>query len=61
MVGMMLVRSYARGERILDAMRLRGYNGTFAFEGDLFYARRDAHFGALALAALALVAGLEWQ
>lgn len=61
MVGMMLVRSYARGERILDAMRLRGYNGVFAFDGDLAYARRDAHFGVLALVALALVAGLEWR
>ena len=59
MVGMMLVRSYARGERILNAMRLRGYNGTLAFEGDLAYGPRDGVFAAITVAAIGLLLGLE--
>jgi cobalt/nickel transport system permease protein len=59
MVGMLLVRSYARGERILNAMRLRGYNGALAFDGDLAYARRDGLFAVLTLAVLGALLGLE--
>ena len=59
LVGMLLVRSYARGERILNAMRLRGYSGTLAFDGELAYARRDGVFAMLALAALGALLGLE--
>lgn len=59
MVGMLLVRSYARGERILNAMRLRGYNGTLAFDGELAYARRDGLFAVLTLAVLGVLLGLE--
>lgn len=61
MVGMMLVRSYARGERILNAMRLRGYNGTFNFEGDLAYRYRDGVFALVVTAAFGLLLGLEWR
>ena len=61
MVGMMLVRSYARGERILNAMRLRGYNGTLAFEGDLAYRPRDGVFALVAVAGMGLLLGLEWR
>lgn len=59
MVGMLLVRSHARGERILNAMRLRGYNGTIVFEGELAFARRDALFAVLSLAVLGALIGLE--
>lgn len=59
MVGMLLVRSHARGERILNAMRLRGYNGTLAFDGELAYARRDGLFAVLTLVALGALLGLE--
>ena len=58
---MMLVRSYARGERILDAMRLRGYKGNFAFEGELAYQPRDGVFALLSTAAIGLLLGLEWK
>jgi cobalt/nickel transport system permease protein len=61
MVGMMLVRSHARGERILSAMRLRGYNGTLAFDGDLAYGRRDGFFAITALASIGFLLGLEWR
>lgn len=61
MVGMMLVRSYARGERILNAMRLRGFNGTLAFEGDLAYQPRDGFFALLCTIAVGLLLGLEWK
>lgn len=59
MVGMLLVRSYARGERILNAMRLRGYNGTLDFDGELAYARRDGLFAVLILVAIGTLLGLE--
>lgn len=61
MIGMMLVRSYARGERILNAMRLRGYNGTFAFEGELAFHPRDGVFAILSTAAIGVLLGLEWK
>lgn len=61
MIGMMLVRSYARGERILNAMRLRGYNGTFAFEGELSFHPRDGVFAMLSCVAIGVMLGLEWK
>lgn len=61
MVGMMLVRSYARGERILNAMRLRGYHGVLAFGGELAYRARDGVFAAFMIASVALLVGLEWR
>lgn len=61
MVGMMLVRGHARGERILNAMRLRGYNGTLAFDGDLAYSRRDGYFVFAAFAGIGFMLGLEWR
>lgn len=61
MIGMILVRSYARGERIHDAMRLRGYQGALAFRGDLAFQRADAFFALLAAAAVALLLGLGWR
>jgi cobalt/nickel transport system permease protein len=61
MVGMMLVRSHARGERILNAMRLRGYNGTLAFDGELAYRPRDGAFVIVVVAGIGLLLGLEWR
>jgi len=58
MVGMILVRSYARGERIRDAMRLRGYQGAIAFHGDLALTRADAGFALLSGIAFVLILGL---
>lgn len=58
MVGMILVRSYARGERIRNAMRLRGYQGTIVFHGDMAFRRADAGFALLVTAALALLLGI---
>lgn len=44
LIGMVLVRSYERGVRILQAMRLRGYNGNLTWiEGSAFQ-RRDFVF-----------------
>lgn len=61
MAGMMLVRSHARGERILNAMRLRGYNGTLTFHGDLAFTKGDAIFAVLAAGAIAGLVGLGFR
>lgn len=61
MAGMILVRSYARGERIRDAMRLRGYQGTLVFRGEMAFQKLDVMFAALAVAVLAILLGLESQ
>ncbi|MDP2326373.1 MAG: energy-coupling factor transporter transmembrane component T, partial [Gammaproteobacteria bacterium] len=61
MVGMILVRSYARGERIRDAMRLRGFQGQFSFRGDMALRLPDAGFALSALIVLALLLGMERQ
>lgn len=60
MAGMMLVRSHARGERIRDAMRLRGYRGSLAFHGDLAFQRSDAWFGLLSATAMLAMLGMVW-
>lgn len=61
MVGMILVRSHARGERILDAMRLRGYHGALEFHDELRYGMRDSIFAVLTITAVAMLLGLEWR
>ena len=59
LVGMMLVRAIERSERILDAMKCRGFAGRIVLLQDFSLSRRDHVFAALcAGAALALV-GLD--
>lgn len=44
LIGMMLVRAVERSERILGAMKCRGFSGRIPLSGDLAYARSDAGF-----------------
>jgi len=53
LVGMMLVRAVERSERILGAMRCRGFSGRIPLLDDLSYTRQDALF-ALGLGAALL-------
>lgn len=55
LVGMLLVRSMERSERILMAMKCRGFTGRLVLFDDMAYGPRD---GAFALAWAALLAGL---
>ncbi|MFB1504809.1 MAG: cobalt ECF transporter T component CbiQ [Thiocapsa sp. C3-sup] len=48
LVGMLLVRSLERSERILAAMRCRGFQGRFHLLDDFAYGRADAFFAGLA-------------
>jgi cobalt/nickel transport system permease protein len=53
LVGMLLVRSLERSERILAAMRCRGFQGRFHLLDDFVYGRSDALFAGLAAVACA--------
>jgi cobalt/nickel transport system permease protein len=59
LVGMLMVRSFERAERVLAAMKCRGYDGQFrTLEGDnTRLASADLAFGC---AAMVLLAGLAW-
>jgi cobalt/nickel transport system permease protein len=61
LVGMMLVRSFDRSERVLAAMKCRGFRGQyFLLDHFAFVPRRDGPFcGATFLLAVILL-GLEW-
>lgn len=57
LVGMMLVRAVERSERILEAMKCRGFNGRFPIIDTLVFSRSDVVFGlVMAAAMIALVA-----
>lgn len=60
LAGMLLVRSLERSERIMAAMKCRGFRGEFVPLRRFALARRDWWFGALALALLVVLAGAEW-
>ncbi|MFZ5833487.1 MAG: cobalt ECF transporter T component CbiQ [Planctomycetota bacterium] len=57
LVGMLLVRSHDRAERILAAMKCRGFHGRFYLLDHFAFRRSDIPF---ALAALAAAGGLVW-
>lgn len=64
LVGMMLVRSLERSERILGAMKCRGFTGRIPLLDRMSYGRSDVVFGAgfalvlLGIAALELTSGV---
>lgn len=61
LVGMLLVRSLDRAERIVAAMKCRGFRGRFYLLDRFAFSVRDAWFSAVFLLALAAVAALEWS
>lgn len=61
LVGMLLVRSLDRSERILSAMKCRGFQGRFyLLDHFAFSRRRDMPFCAAVLGLLAILLVLEW-
>lgn len=59
LVGMLLVRSFERSERILAAMKCRGFDGRFHLLDDMAVGRADVLFAALAFAGGAGLIALE--
>jgi len=59
LVGMMLVRALERSERILEAMKCRGFDGRIPVGGTFRLTRRDAVFAAALALAVCALAGLE--
>ena len=61
LVGMLLVRSLDRSERILAAMKCRGFQGRFYLLDHFAYSRRrDMPFCAAVMGLLAVLLVLEW-
>jgi cobalt/nickel transport system permease protein len=60
LVGMLLVRSFDRSERVLAAMKCRGFRGTFWLFDHFAFARRDLVFAIAAAAALLIIGCGEW-
>jgi len=59
LVGMLLVRSLDRSERIVAAMKCRGFRGRFYVLEHFAFAGRDAAFGALSLLVLLALIWVE--
>jgi len=60
LVGMLLVHSLDRSERVAAAMKCRGFVGRFYVLDHFAFARRDAVFGLVAVAALVALGWMEW-
>jgi cobalt ABC transporter, permease protein CbiQ len=55
LIGMMLVRSIERSQRIHDAMKCRGFTGKLVLLSQLRYTRRDIVFALVSFAAISLL------
>jgi cobalt/nickel transport system permease protein len=60
LVGMLLVKSLDRSERILAAMKCRGFRGRFYVLRHFAFAGRDAAFGVLSLVGLLALSWMTW-
>lgn len=60
LVGMLLVRSNDRGNRVLQAMKCRGFSGRFPMLDNLHFAAQDGIYLAIAAALTSLVLIVEW-
>ncbi len=62
LVGMLLVRSFDRSERVLAAMKCRGFCGRYyMLDHFAFVPRRDVPFYAAMLVLAVVLLGLEWK
>lgn len=59
LIGMLLVRGLERSERILQAMKCRGFTGRLPLLSDMRFRRRDALFAGLLLPLLAGLLALD--
>lgn len=60
LVGMMLVRALERSERVLDAMKCRGFSGQIHVIDQLTFSVRDIWFASLGTLTLTVLIYLEW-
>ncbi len=60
LVGMLLVRSFDRSERIVAAMKCRGFRGRFYLLDHFAFSRCDAVFGVVSGLVLATLTLVEW-
>lgn len=60
LVGMMLVRALERSERVLAAMKCRGFSGRIYIIDHLTFGARDAWFAVVGGLTLAVLIYLEW-
>ena len=60
LIGMLLVHSLERSERIADAMKCRGYNGRFYLMDEMLLARQDYTFMVIGSLFLATLTGLNF-
>lgn len=60
LIGMLLVHSLERSERIADAMKCRGYNGRFYLMDEMLFARQDYTFMVMGALFLATLTGLNF-
>ena len=60
LLGMLLVRSLDRSERIVAAMKCRGFRGRFYLLDHFAFTRRDARFAAVSVFVFLALALLEW-
>ena len=61
LVGMLLVKSFDRSERIVAAMKCRGFQGRFYLAGHFALSRGDAAFAAAAVVLLGVLGWLQWR
>jgi len=61
LIGMLLVRSLERSERVLEAMKCRGFHGRFFLLDSLRYGRQDIVFAGVAMLTVILLLGLEYR
>ncbi|WP_068086560.1 cobalt ECF transporter T component CbiQ [Polycladidibacter stylochi] len=61
LVGMMLVRSLDRSERILAAMKCRGFTGTIPLLDTMQFTKRDKVFALMVLFFALLLIVMEWM
>jgi len=61
LVGMLLVHSFDRSERIAAAMKCRGFRGHFYMLDHFAFSRRDVPFCVASLALLSLLGWMEWR
>ncbi len=60
LIGMLLVRSLDRSERVLDAMKCRGFHGHFYLLDHFHFSPWDVPFALATAVALTALAWLEW-
>jgi cobalt/nickel transport system permease protein len=61
LLGMMLVRSLERSERILEAMKCRGFHGRLFLLDSLRYRQYDVAFAGIAVLVLVVLFSLEYR